>query len=376
MPVPRSGFVFATCQVGAEIAVKADVARAWPGLRPGFQRPGLVTFVAEPSWNPVASLGSPFVRACGASAGPAASVDAVVAAVRSLGEAHLFVFPRDVGRPGHEPPALVEAAQAHAAATEAALRATRRFLPARPPKRGEAVVDVITAIDEPALVGWHVHGPAHVGYPGGRFPIEVPADAPSRSWGKIAEAAMWAELPFRAGDVAVEIGDANGGAAAWLLQQGLSVWVTDGDPLDPRLVASAGPRLHHVRKMVRDVTPRDLPDRAQWLLLDLAVSAPLALRAVRPLVPRLRRDLCGFVFMLKLSDWSLARHLGGWTSQLREMGAEEIRFRQLVANRREVCAVGLTAAGMARCGRSVPEVAERVNERRGPASRGSRGRGA
>jgi len=27
VPVPRSGFVFATCQVGAEIAVKADVAR-------------------------------------------------------------------------------------------------------------------------------------------------------------------------------------------------------------------------------------------------------------------------------------------------------------------------------------------------------------
>lgn len=348
MSIPRSHYVFATCQVGAEIAVKADVVRAWPGLKPAFQRPGLVTFKAEPSWNAVASLGSPFVRACGASAGPAASVDEVVALVKTLGEAHLFVWPRDVGKPGHEPPPLVEAAKAHAAATEAALRATRRFLPPRAPKRGEAVVDVITAVDEPALVGWHVHGPAHLPYPGGRFPIEAPADAPSRAWEKIAEAAMWADIPFRAGDLAIEIGDANGGAARYLLDRGVQVHVVDGDPLDPALVAAAGARLTHVRKRVADLTPRDLPDRPQWLLMDIAVSAPLALRAVRPFVPRLRRDLLGFVFTLKLSDWALARHIGGWTSQLREMGAEDIRFRQLIANRREVCAVGYTAAGIAR----------------------------
>src|SRR5690349_20007277 len=37
-------FVFATCQVGAEIALKQEVARTAPNLRFAYSRPGFLTF--------------------------------------------------------------------------------------------------------------------------------------------------------------------------------------------------------------------------------------------------------------------------------------------------------------------------------------------
>ena len=38
------GFIFITCQIGAEAAVKGELARDWPGLRFAYSRPGFLTF--------------------------------------------------------------------------------------------------------------------------------------------------------------------------------------------------------------------------------------------------------------------------------------------------------------------------------------------
>ena len=38
------GFLFVTCQVGAEAALKSEVARRWPEFRFAYSRPGFVTF--------------------------------------------------------------------------------------------------------------------------------------------------------------------------------------------------------------------------------------------------------------------------------------------------------------------------------------------
>ena len=43
MPAPAE-FVFATCQVGAENALKWEVASKYPDWRVAFSRPGLLTF--------------------------------------------------------------------------------------------------------------------------------------------------------------------------------------------------------------------------------------------------------------------------------------------------------------------------------------------
>ena len=43
MPSPNS-FLFLTCQIGAEGAVKGEMARRWPEFRFSYSRPGFLTF--------------------------------------------------------------------------------------------------------------------------------------------------------------------------------------------------------------------------------------------------------------------------------------------------------------------------------------------
>ncbi len=42
LPPPR--FLFITCQVGAEAAVKEEIARRWPDFHIGYARPGFLTY--------------------------------------------------------------------------------------------------------------------------------------------------------------------------------------------------------------------------------------------------------------------------------------------------------------------------------------------
>jgi 23S rRNA (cytidine2498-2'-O)-methyltransferase len=67
----RPGFIFATCQVGAEGAVKQEVVREWPDFRLAFSRPGFLTFKLPEDHGLLADfdLRSVFARSYGFSLG-------------------------------------------------------------------------------------------------------------------------------------------------------------------------------------------------------------------------------------------------------------------------------------------------------------------
>ncbi len=101
-------FVFVTCQVGAEAALKHEVAREWPKLRFAFSRPGFLTFKVPSNaklpddWD--ARLA--FARAAGLCLGKA--TDATVAErvqtvwklIGNRPTAQINVWPRDRSSPG------------------------------------------------------------------------------------------------------------------------------------------------------------------------------------------------------------------------------------------------------------------------------------
>src|SRR5262245_48924986 len=102
MPEPPS-FLFVTCQVGAEGAVKHEIARDWLALRFAYSRPGFLTFKL-PAGMPFADdfdLKSVFARAHAFSLGKAAGMTPEEQA-RSVWELlggravdELHVWPRD-----------------------------------------------------------------------------------------------------------------------------------------------------------------------------------------------------------------------------------------------------------------------------------------
>src|SRR5208283_1987257 len=106
---PRpSRFLFVTCQVGAEKAVKGEVAQRWPEFRFAYSRPGFLTFKLpeEQYLTPDFNLSSVFARAYGFSLGKLSAGDPHLVAQQAwnlLGDRpirQIHVWERDRAAPG------------------------------------------------------------------------------------------------------------------------------------------------------------------------------------------------------------------------------------------------------------------------------------
>lgn len=318
-------FAFATCLPGLETALKLDVARTRPELRPAYARPGLVTFKSARAVLPDDTPGSVFAHVWGRSIGAANDPASAALELAPVGAARVHAFAR-------EPDAAGDLA--------AQLAPWQALGPGGPAAPGELVADVIVGLPgEPAWLGVHRHDRLHLPHPGGAIPVEVPGDAPSRAYAKIEEAIAWAALPVEAGHVALEIGAAPGGAALALARRGVEVWAVDTGRLADSVLALPG--VHHVAKKVGALRWEELPARIDWLLVDVNLAPQVALHEVARLMPRLRTTLRGAVLTLKLNDWTFVAELPVLVERIRQMGLPDVRMRHLPSNRQEICAVAL-----------------------------------
>ena len=315
-------FAFATCLPGVETAVKLDVARARPELKLAYSRPGLVTFKSSRAIAPDDTPGTVFAHVWGRSVGAAGDVEAARMQLATLGASRVHAFARDVE-----------------VATE--LAPWQALGPGGVAQVGELIADVIVAPGEPSWLGVHRHDRFRSPHPGGAFPVDVPAEAPSRAYAKIEEAIAWLGLPVASGQVAVEIGAAPGGAVYALARRGLEVWAVDTGELAPVVVAL--PNVHHVVKKIGALRWEELPAHVDWLLVDVNLAPQVALHEVARLMPRLKPTLRGAVFTLKLNDWTFVAELPTLVERIRQMGLPDVRMRHLPSNRREICAVALRA---------------------------------
>ncbi len=104
----QPSFIFATCQIGAEPALKAELVRKWPAFRLAFSRPGFLTFKLPPGvqLKDDLDLHSVFARTHGFSLGKAMGAtneECAAAVVQLIGEQQfdrLHVWQRDLHEPG------------------------------------------------------------------------------------------------------------------------------------------------------------------------------------------------------------------------------------------------------------------------------------
>lgn len=347
-----SSFLFTLCQRGAEPALKAELARTRPDLRAAFQRPGLVTFKLPHPATPDFELHSVFARSFGLSLGNVADVSAVGAAIAHLPQPLcLQVVEPDQHRPDEEPPGFELGA--HAREVAVALRAALpgAFTTSSVAKPNELVLTVIASPGDRLLLGLHRHRKGRCPHPGGRFPIVVPEESPSRAYAKIEEAIRQFDLPIRAGDVALEIGAAPGGASYALLKRGVQVIGVDPAAMDASVLSFVGPqqaRLKHHMIPVASLTREMLPAQIDWLLCDVHLAPQVALRSARRIASWLRKDLCGAVLTLKLNEWAFAEEVDSFIHQAQEMGLKTPVAKQFANHRQELAIVGLTERGWKR----------------------------
>jgi len=317
-------FVFATCAPGIEAMLKLDVARLRPELRFAYSRPGLVTFKCEHAVAPDDAPASAFARVWGRSIGPARDPGDAAHQLALVGAQRVHVYARD---------AEVELAPWQDAVT------ARLGVPAGVAQRGELVADVVVSPGEPAWLGLHRADAHHLMWPGGAIAVDVPADAPSRAYGKLEEAIAWAELPIARGDVAVELGAAPGGALYALARRGVEAWGVDPGELAPQVAAL--PNVHHLRVKIGALRWEDLPARVDWLLVDVNLAPQVALHETLRFAPRLRGSLRGAVITLKMNEPAFVRELPALAARIAELGLPDVRMRHLPSNRREICAVAV-----------------------------------
>lgn len=333
-------FIFTTCQVGAEQALKAELARLRPEWKFAYSRPGFVTFKLPEGerLKPGFDLDSIFARAFGLSVGKAkgASFEERVEAVKQAKAehkaqtVHVWGRERQDGRDAKrdkplEPADLVE--QARAAMASFSGDVTRV-------KKGGLVLDVVIVESGEWWLGLHEQNENHRPWVGGVFTRELPAEAPSRAYLKLEEGVEWAQFPLKAGQRALEFGAAPGGAAYALLQRGLSVVGVDPGEMAASILCDY--RFVQLRRQALQVTPEEVKG-VDWVFSDMNLPPDDVFKVFKKLMPAWRGTIKGGLVTLKLSNWEAADSLGGLVDKFCSLGFKHARVGHLTNNRQEVC---------------------------------------
>ena len=350
---PTPEFLFVTCQIGAEPAVKAELARQWPGFRFAYSRPGFLTFKLPPGLRLLADfdLESVFARAYGFSLGKVTG--------RSPDELAEEVWKKYGGRPARRlhvwerdtpPPSDSDFAPDICSDAVTAKEAIERKCPnpemldadldspSDPAKPGDFVLDCVIVEPGEWWVGYHRAKSVPSRWPGGMARIEMPSDAISRAWLKLEEGLRWSELPMRAGARCADIGSAPGGAAQALLARGVKVLGIDPAKMDPALTAN--PDFTHIRRRVSQVGRREFR-KIRWITADMNVAPDYTLDAIEAIVTHRDVNVRGLLLTLKLFEWKLSDQIPDYLKRVRQWGYNEVRARQLRYNRQECCLAAL-----------------------------------
>ncbi|MCC7070226.1 MAG: hypothetical protein IT383_02820 [Deltaproteobacteria bacterium] len=334
---PVATFFLVLCAPGAE-AVLAQGAAA-RGLRRAFSRPGVLTLKAAGPLGPKARLCAPLARFAAPCFGRAGDLVDDVRALARVAEGPVRLHVVDA--------AATAPSDAHGPAADALRAALVRelgevVLEDEAPALSDAVVTVVL-IDEVPWLTLHRHARGLPPWPGGRprealLPPEQ-GGPPSRAWRKLYEVCERFALAPRAGERALEIGAAPGGAALLLLERGLEVVGVDPNEMDARVAEH--PRFVHVRTPSTQLSPEQIAGPFQWLLVDVNVPPGTALRGALPFIEAHAATLRAVVFTLKLKRWQLIEELPSWLERLGR-AAPRLSFTatSLASHGQELVAVG------------------------------------
>ena len=346
-PGGRGDFLLVACQGGAEAALCAGQQQVLPQLTKGVWRRGVVTFrlpaaaAGQPAFDPPddffpdLAFARAVIRSLGQVAGAttAERIEKIIVLIGSTNWDNVHVWFRD---PRSAAPAESETdpVAVRAAILTALRRAGVQTMGDDPIARpGDLILDCV--IDEGGRwwIGWHRAATPPSCWPGGLYPGALPADKVSRAWLKLDEALATFAVPLAAGERAVELGAAPGGACQRLLESGLEVVGIDPALVDPVVATLSG--FTQWRKRARDVPLRDLRG-FEWVVADMNIDPTSTLEAVGRVVTAPGSRPRGIIATLKLPEWSRAVALPEWLAQFRAWGYAP-QARQLSTGGREVC---------------------------------------
>lgn len=330
-------FYFATCQVGAEKAVKAEVLAEQPQLRFAFSRPGFVTFKEASDEQPSVQLKKNiFTRLWGEVLGQTKDPATLPELLKLIPDGKTVqIFDRDLYVPGDEPDSFVLHSNIHKIADE-----LNGFQWNEIPRKGSEVYDLIWVDDFHVFVGKHIFSDRISAAPGNIPHIPLAKESPSRAFLKIEEAIYRFNPNIEKGTQVLEVGCSPGGATTAMSMRGLNVTGVDPKYMDKKVYELPG--FQFVQKCARDVKAQELVStNPTWLVMDMNIAPLEALDELHHIVSLLRKNFGkqlklheGFL-TIKLNDWKFAESIPLYLKRLEEIGFRELKPIQLCSNRQE-----------------------------------------
>lgn len=331
-------FYFTTCQVGAEKALKAELAKHHPDLKFSFSRPGFITFKQEDdSRPPLTSVKSVFSRLFGEVVGQTKDKEKVQELLAQIpADSPVHIFSRDEFVPGDEPDSYQRDSALLALLKEHHFTRTVN----QTPKLNAVVYDLIWIDDFHLFLGKHVNLPIWDGSPGNMPDITLPTQSPSRAYLKIAEAVQRFKPDIAKGMQVLEVGCSPGGATTALLSWGARVTGIDPKRMDMRV--EGNPHFKLILKPAIEVVASELKTvNPEWIVLDMNIAPLESLDELHHIVQLLRKNFGRTLLLrrgfltIKLNDWKFADSIPLYLARIQEMGFRDLTVTQLVSNRQE-----------------------------------------
>ncbi len=356
-------FLYMTCQRGAERVLKEEILRRCPDFRFSYSQPGFLTWRYEraPEFVPKSeTIRSVFARTYIQGIGKIKSApsDNQMHEVWRLFTEYfsesryanrtfrLHIWTPDRAEPGTngwEPCLEPEDYLLH--------RELWKIMPARFRERTGYQTewpDFPGSIDEICLdlvrvgnfwwLGFHEVNDYHSRYPGGLFPLDLPADAASRAWLKFEEGLRWSGFPIEPGSRCVDIGASPGGGSQVLLARGAEVLGVDPALMDSRVLVN--PKFRHLQGRISQLR-KNLFRKSRWFIADMNVAPGYTLDAFEELVTRPDIAARGLLFTLKFFNWNFAENIPDFIRRIKDWGFNRVKARQLRFNRQEIMVAAL-----------------------------------
>jgi 23S rRNA (cytidine2498-2'-O)-methyltransferase len=365
----ESPFLLAVAREGREELVKDEMSRRFLGSKFAFSRPGFLSFKAgdpmDPrkpgTWTMDATDDLVFPLRSALFAGKAVLGKDPAEGFRSTraitklprcGHLHLLDFTGAAGEDGvRSRVARLEDWERETPGVTAALAPFIEDAGGGPAvnaeaKTGEGILQVFRVAAAEYWVGVSRLRACEFGFPGGESGVALPPDAPSRAYLKVEEAIRILERAaggpiFRAGETAIEIGSAPGGACLALLERGLRVVGVDRGEMAPAVARH--PRYQPVVSNVGGWQPPE-DFRAEWFLIDMNAEAAIALRESKHVIEAIRPSLRGIFVTMKLNrpEFAVAAERLA-ESTARDLGLGTWFLKHLPADHQEMAFFGLVS---------------------------------
>lgn len=197
----------------------------------------------------------------------------------------------------------------------------------------KSVIDVVALGEREVWFGVHTVASGITRYPNSRVEVDIPLDAPSKGYLKLAEIAQLYALSFQASDSWLDFGSAPGGATLYLLDKGCKVWGID--PANVLASLTENKNYTHIFTPVQDLSQESLPANIHWVHADLNLKPTQAIKEVLRLCKKYHHSLKGVVFTVQLPNLDYIENLEDFEDQFYDWGFSDILSAQVPSHKQE-----------------------------------------